>query len=59
FKSLQKMYPDERLFASPLEEVNGMFGYKAQIQSEMLNFCRQEILNLIPEEKFFPCHDAI
>ena len=59
FKSLQKMYPDERLFASPLEEVNGMFGYKEQIQSEMLNFCRQEILNLIPEEKFFPCHDAI
>jgi spore photoproduct lyase len=59
FKSLQKMYPDERLFASPLEEVNGMFGYKAQIQSEMLNFCRQEILNHIPEEKFFPCHDAI
>lgn len=59
FKSIQKMYPDERLFASPLEEANGMFGYKAQIQSEMLNFCREEILNYIPEEKFFPCHNAI
>ncbi|MCH8080200.1 MAG: DNA photolyase [Proteobacteria bacterium] len=59
FKSLQKMYPDERLFASPLEEANGMFSYKAQIQSEMLNFCREEILNYIPEEKFFPCHNAI
>ncbi len=59
FKSLQKMYPDERLFASPLEESNGMFGYKAQIQSEMLNFCRKEILNYIPEKIFFPCHDIL
>jgi len=59
FKSLQKMYPNERLFASPLEESNGMFGYKAKIQSEMFNFCREEILNHIPEEKFFPCHDVL
>jgi len=59
FKSIQKMYPDERLFASPLEEANGMFGYKAQIQSEMLNFCREQILSHIPEEKFFPCHNVL
>ena len=59
FKSLKNMYPEERLFASPLEEANGMFSYKEKIRSEMLNFCRQEILNHIPEEKFFPCHNAI
>ena len=59
FKSLKNMYPEERLFASPLDEANGMFSYKEKIRSEMLNFCRQEILNYIPEEKFFPCHNAI
>jgi spore photoproduct lyase len=59
FKSLQKMYPNEKLFASPLEEENGMFSYKAKIQSEMLEFCSNEILKYIPEEKFYPCQDIL
>lgn len=59
FKSLKKMYPDERLFASPLEEDKGIFSYKAQIQSDMLNFCREEILQHIPEDKFFPCQNIL
>jgi len=49
------MYSHEKLFASPLEEENGMFSYKTKIQTEMLNFCSQEILKYIPEEKFYPC----
>jgi DNA repair photolyase len=57
FKSLQRMYPSEKLFASPLEEENGMISYKEQIRSEMLNFCSNEILHHIPEEKFHPCQD--
>ncbi len=59
FKALKKMYPDERLFASPLEEDQGIFSYKAQIQSDMLSFCREEILQHIPEEKFFPCQNIL
>ena len=55
FKSLQKMYPREKLFASPLIEEKGMIGYKEQIKTEMLNFCSAEILKYIPEEKFYPC----
>lgn len=59
FKSLQKMYPSEKLFASPLEEENGIFSYKEKIRSEMLNFCSDEILSHIPVEKFFPCQDVL
>ena len=58
FKSLQKMYPSEKLFASPLKEENGMISYKEQIRSEMLNFCSDEILHHIPEEIFYPCQDV-
>ncbi len=57
FKSLQKMYPNEKLFAAPLEEDNGIFSYKETIRSEMLDFCRREILNHIPDTLFFPCQD--
>jgi len=59
FKILKRMYPHEKLFASPLEEENGMFSYKTKIQSEMLNFCSKEILKYIPEEKFYPCQDIL
>ncbi|MFB3101453.1 MAG: radical SAM protein, partial [Gammaproteobacteria bacterium] len=59
FKSLQKMYPHEKLFASPLEDENGIFSYKTKIQSEMLGFCSKEILKYIPEEIFYPCQDIL
>jgi len=59
FRSLQKMYPYEKLFSSPLEEENGMFSYKEKIRIEMLNFCSDEILKYIPEEIFYPCQDIL
>lgn len=59
FKKMQKMYPNEKLFASPLQEEHGMFSYKEKIRSEMLNFCSREILKHIPEEKFYPCQDIL
>ncbi len=57
FRSLKNMYPTEKLFSSPLEEEDGILSYKRRIRSEMLSFCSQEILNHIPEKKFFPCQD--
>ena len=57
FHTILKLYPDEPLFASPLDNVNGMVSYKEVIQSEILGFCKSSILNYIPGHKFFPCHD--
>ena len=55
FKKIHKLYPEEKLFASPLESKQGMMSYKAELEEEMMAFCTTELLHYIPEEKFFPC----
>ena len=56
YRSLARMYPDETLFASPLEETaDGMVAYRDGIRRELLSFCSDLLLQYIPEEKFFPC----
>lgn len=55
FKRLQKMYPSEALFASPLADNNGILSYKAQIKSELLQFCSNEVRQYIPAEKLYAC----
>lgn len=56
FKKMHKLYPEARLFASPMQTQQGMVSYKAELEQEMLAFCTQALLNYIPKEKFFPCH---
>lgn len=55
FKKIRKLYPEEKLFAGPLENNKSMVSYKSQLEKEMLNFCTNELLNHIPQEKLFPC----
>ncbi len=55
FKKIRKLYPEEKLFAGPLENCNGMVSYKSQLEKQMLDFCTNEVLNYIPDDKFFPC----
>lgn len=58
FHTVKKLYPDEVLFASPLEENNGMISYQKIIREEMFGYCQDILLNIVPEDKFFPCHDT-
>ena len=55
FKKIHKLYPEEKLFASPLESKQGMMSYKSALEDDMMAFCSQELMKYIPEEKFFPC----
>ena len=56
YRSLARLYPDEVLFASPLEETgDGMVTYRDRIREDLLSFCRDALLKYIPEDKFFPC----
>jgi len=55
FKKIHKLYPEEKLFASPLESKQGMMSYKTALEDEMMDFCSKELLRYIPKEKFFPC----
>ena len=52
-------HPEGGLFASPFEKSDDMVTYKEKIRNEMLNFCCDELLRYIPEDKFFPCEKII
>lgn len=55
FKKIHKLYPEEKLFASPLTQQQGMVSYAAEIEAEMMAYCRDLLLSYIPESVFFPC----
>jgi len=55
FKKIHKLYPEETLFASPLETKQKMTSYKTELEQQMLEYCTEQLLNYIPESKFFPC----
>lgn len=58
FRTMFRLYPDEVLFSSPMQEKQGMISYRQTIHDEMLYFCRDELLQYIPEEIFYPCEDV-
>jgi len=55
YKKIHKLYPDEKLFASPLESHNGMVSYRPGLEQEMIGFCKEQLMTYIPSSKFFPC----
>ena len=56
FKKIHKLYPEERLFASPLQNHAGTVSYRADLEQTMLNDCMQMLLQYVPAELIFPCH---
>jgi spore photoproduct lyase len=55
FKKIHKGYPDARLFASPLQQQNGMVSYRSDLEQAMMSDCSRMLLDYIPAAKFFPC----
>ena len=56
YQSLSRLYPDEVLFASPLQETSeGMITYREEIRADLLSLCRDALLKYVPEDRFFPC----
>lgn len=56
-KTLSRLYPEEKLFASPLEDDDGLISYKRELRNDLMDFCSNALLEYIPESIFFPCHD--
>ena len=48
-----RLYPEERLFAGPLEERAGMVTYASKLEEEMRRFCRQELERRVPASMLF------
>jgi len=55
FKKIHKLYPEEKLFASPLSCQQGMVSYKTALEQQIMVDCSSMLLAYIPEDKFFPC----
>jgi spore photoproduct lyase len=55
YKKVAALYPDEKLFASPMMENNGMMSYRSPLESELMQFCEEELLNYIDRTLYFPC----
>src|SRR3990172_3027067 len=50
---IARLYPEERLFASPLEERSGMVSYAAAIEKELMDFCRERLRERVAAERLF------
>ena len=55
FHTIKQLYPDESLFAGPLENRNGLTSYSEEIETEMMNFCNTILENHLPKNKLFSC----
>lgn len=53
FARMVRLYPEERLFASPLEERSGMVSYEYSVEEEMTGFCRKLLRERVAEERLF------
>lgn len=55
FRAMLRLYPEAPLFAAPLtEDHGGPVGYRRDLEEEMTEFCRTELLRYVPREIFFP-----
>ena len=54
FDAMTRLYPEEPLFAGPVEARGRMVSYKRKMEGEMMSFCVRELLPYVSEEIFFP-----
>ncbi len=57
FKATERLYPEEPLFASALQQSGGTVSYGAELAATVLGFCRQRLLEYVPTERLFSCTD--
>lgn len=55
YDRVSRLYPDEKLFAGPMENQAGLIGYRRQLEEEMLRFCATELADHVPADLVFPC----
>jgi DNA repair photolyase len=53
FQRIARSYPEERLFASELEQRDGMVSYPASVERELQELCRRELLRYVPRSRLF------
>jgi spore photoproduct lyase len=59
FRNMVRLYPESPLFAALVDGEDGQMGYPRDLEAEMVEFCREELLRHIPREIFFPGLSAL
>jgi len=59
FKKMEKLYPEEPLFAGKFEKRGNFTGYRQEVEQARSAFCRDELLKRIPKEKLFQCETSM
>ena len=55
---MEKLHPEEKLFAGQLENHQGTIGYKIEIEEQRKETCNDLVLTHIGKEKLFTCETA-
>ena len=55
FENMVKLYPEEKLFAGPLTQQDGMVSYSSDIEQAMRSTCKSLLLEYLDEDQLFPC----
>lgn len=58
YKNIQKLYPDEKLFALNMEKSQNMISYPRDLAENIFSFCETELLQYIDKKIYFPCYDS-
>jgi spore photoproduct lyase len=58
FANMVKLYPDEPLFAAGLEKGSRLTSYSQQREQELVNTCRDQLLQYIPEDIYYRCVES-
>ena len=56
FRKMNRLYPEEPLFAQNLELNNGIVSYPISDEREMIEFCETQLMQHIPEQIYHPCN---
>ena len=55
FETMRNLYPEERLFAGPLKQRQGMVSYPPELEQQMIEEVEALLLDYIPPASYFPC----
>lgn len=54
-RTIARLYPDEPLYATTMEERDGILSYPRQLETELRNFCQEALRRYVPAHTLHPC----
>ena len=55
YKTIEALYPEEKLFAFPLQTTGTLVSYGPEIENEMANYIQEELKNYLGADRIFQC----